>query len=969
MEKNNAEEDVDTMNRLPHLWNTALEPEFAMPLSPAALEPAALTIAMHTPSAAMTFLTLDLIDAKAGSGYRTQIVLEWSGLHDLVVPLQRFEAYGEPSSPPYAAVRMTLTVADRGSLEPALSLGDPRWEAALPPIVVNEGERLLDVFTHPGFWAEDSWKRASGDGQLDKKWLYGQLSVRSGEGRPGFVSFRKTYDRAIDDYQAIVLGVSTDELGAFSLTLSVDGAERRAIDAKPGCGFEELRAELGGSVLDWIELELSLPGASPTDAAERHAVSLVYWIMLELQGADPSLANEVYGAPDIAPPLAEMLAAASDEALLPVGFLFDRDELLRLRRRVREGVPAQLFRDIRAEAEANLGYRPETYAGTYMPVDWARQGIERASSPNDKTRKLFSTLVYSALVYAVDGDLRFGLAARRALLTVARIKHWAAGFVARIPVGLRGYRATFIESHTSQAAALCYDLICPLLSEEERREVEDALYEKGVLWIDAFLRQNGEGYLLISNQGAVFTMGLLYAAHAAKRRHPEAAAIAERWSQWLLRMLAGYYKEDGSTNEGMMYWEYTTHYAVESLLLISRFSGRPVSELVPPSMAKTLDYIAHTRSLAYPSLRFLPLGDCRNEDFQFMGPSLLFFARALGDARGDRLWKENYAKAHPPGSPFFGVPIGTGQYTTNGLLTLLLGGDGGRETPELPPVKLFPETERLFWRTGMSYGDKLMFFEGGPQSFEHTHYDKGNFIIEAYGETLAADPGMVKYSRPFATQLKGSVFHNVVTVGGRDQSYRDAQRAVDIRSLRSEHGNEWLHADLRNSYRELERYERRIAFVRPDYWLLIDTVDSLEEGLCWNFHSKGEFQVDEPEGDRHLFAARAVAANAALALAVVSDEPLTPAYAEYTDEGEVLSRHLMLRPATSSKRLRLAALLAPYPLDGSTPITIQALRDAETGAAAFEVAGSFGVDRIRCDAETGRATVRRAGSGEGWNLF
>src|SRR5690606_24593690 len=99
--------------------------------------------------------------------------------------------------------------------------------------------------------------------------------------------------------------------------------------------------------------------------------------------------------------------------------------------------------------------------------DWARQGIERSSSPNDDTHRMFSTLVYSAFAYAIEGDLRFGLAARRALLTVVRIDHWAAGFVARYPVGIRGYRATFVEAHTSQAAALCYDFIYPLLSVEE----------------------------------------------------------------------------------------------------------------------------------------------------------------------------------------------------------------------------------------------------------------------------------------------------------------------------------------------------------------------------------------------------------------------------------------------------------------------------------------------------------------------
>src|SRR5690606_30300390 len=162
--------------------------------------------------------------------------------------------------------------------------------------------------------------------------------------------------------------------------------------------------------------------------------------------------------------------------------------------------------------------------------------------------------------------------------------------------------------------------------------------------------------------------------------------------------------------------------------------------------------------------------------------------------------------------------------------------------PELPKQQLFRETDRLFWRTGSEYGDKLFFFEGGPQSFEHTHLDKGQFILEAYGESLATDPGTIDYSRPFSTLLKATKFHNVITVNGKDQSYKDASKAVIIRSLEERERYHFLHADLSNSYKELACYHRKILFVRPDYWLILDEADALEAGLEWNLHSKGSYR-------------------------------------------------------------------------------------------------------------------------------
>ncbi len=161
---------------------------------------------------------------------------------------------------------------------------------------------------------------------------------------------------------------------------------------------------------------------------------------------------------------------------------------------------------------------------------------------------------------------------------------------------------------------------------------------------------------------------------------------------------------------------------------------------------------------------------------------LLFFARFFDNREALWLWKTFYAdQPHPPGSPFFGIRLGP--YVVDGLLTLLWCLEGGDAPPQLPPARRFPECDRFFLRTGAQYGDMLLFFEGGPMIPGHAHADKGQFLLEAFGERLVADPGMVQYADPAAEMLHGSACHNVVDdrrarpvvqeprAGSRDRSF------------------------------------------------------------------------------------------------------------------------------------------------------------------------------------------------------
>ncbi|RXZ81689.1 hypothetical protein EBB07_13610 [Paenibacillaceae bacterium] len=909
-------------------WNTEQESEQNVLLPLAEADSLFLALPIHANCKSMLCVHLLLKDSSGEQVYETSIVVEWSGMEIIYLLL--------PEHARQSARTLTLRAADFTYAGTVLSIGAPAWLQQRPFLPVNANEYLLDMFTSEGYYQVEMWTREPAgscvlteESGLFRAWNYARLMLALPQNTTsGSIAYSRDYNHDIGAFQAFIVCVSVEPKATFSLYATIDGERRLLIDSRPGSGMEEIRVPIAGNKLQAITIALA------TDKEGQH-VAHVYWFMLECIGVLPEQSHEIAGMPMIADP--EKVSGERTEEL-PLKLLFDNAELARLRQKTASGTGKRFYDEIIAEAEANLAYEPEGYVGTYFPVYWGKQGIERPSVPYEKTRYWFSTLVYSSLAYLLSGNLSYGYSARRALLAAIQCEEWCGGFLCRIPRGITGYRAPFTEAHLMQAVGLCYDFIGDLLTSEEKRAVEDAVYEKAIPFLDMYLRRHKDGYLLESNQGTVYSAGLLYACLIARRSHPDVEEILQRQTAWCLRMIGTYYKPDGTTGEGMMYWEYTTHYAIESLLLISRYQNKSVVELAPPQLQEGMEYVQHMRGLSDEVISFLPIGDCRAERFLYMGPSFLFFAKYYKDASAYGLWHKYYDTPHPTGCSFFGAENNSGQYTTNGLLTFLLHEDQPVAEPTLPAQQRF-DCDRIFWRTGTKGTDMLLFFEGGKQTFEHAHYDKGQFIIQAYGEMLAADPGMLDYSNPGHVNYVQSAYHNIVTIRGKNQSYKNADHAVLIQQYDNDGQFNYLQADLENSYKELARYDRTLLFVRPNYFVVLDELAAPSGGMEWNFHSRGALR----QADDNLFIAEAP--KAGLVMKYASDVPLTYRLSQYEDGEAVSSYNLVLHPDVDESTMNVAAVLVPYPNTGNPPPVNVACVMLE-GGALFTVEGAWGTDTL-----------------------
>jgi hypothetical protein len=937
-------------------WYTADNPEIVHPVEAPAVTPWALRLPVHANR--QTMLIVDLIldcgeedDQPATVGYRTSFVVEWAGWHTLDFTVASLKEIGRPAG--LASVRRLRFMAGTTTFAGAeLGLGAATWLHDSPLVPVTPHEDMVVNFLAPRMWDRSDWKHTgrdplpAGEQAFDVAWMYANLHYLQKPGRRHQTAYTRQMDVDVSGYQAVTVWTATDIRANFSLVLEIDGVNVRAIDRRRGLGGgDEMRALISGRRLTALTFELEQAEAEISEAIDVPVASSIRWVLLEGKGADPALAGEAWGIPPVLPPApVESLEAG----ILPVGIMIGREEFLKLRAAAQQPGPLKKMADeIVAEAEAHLNYQPERFAGRYLPVDLGNQGCERRVSPADQMFDVNSCMVYGGLAYALTGDLRYGQVARRGLFTALRCTTWQAGFASRIPCGLPGYRAPFIETAAAECVAQCYDFIYPLLTEAERREVEDALYEKALPWIDLYLRYYGEGYLLNSNQGAVFIAGLVSAALVARRSHPDVDEILERGIRWFPRMMGNYYKENGAANEGPGYWEYTTQYAAAALISICRHRGWRVQDYAPAHLGRTMDYLMHLRSLARDRLSFLPLSDnIEGVGYNFMNSSFMFFAKYYHDAHALWLWHEHFgSRPNPPGSPFFGKRM-AGACALSGLMDFLLFVEGEPPTPQLPPGRHFEGCDRIFLRTGCNHGDVLFFFEGGPQTFEHAHSDKGQFILEAYGERFAADPGVVKYQDPASLNYKCTSYHNLITLRGRNQEYRDATHAVVMNRVKLGETCDYISADLRNSYQAFEKYDRRVLFVRPHYFLVLDEVQANETGLEWNYHSCAPIHdIDLKSG-----LIRLQGEQAGMVLAIGSLRPLTAATGKHVSDGVVLTHNLVLTQIEPLRTMTIAALLLPYPLgpdSGSVQPGVRVSR--EPTAVVFTVSGSWGTDRVRCD--------------------
>ncbi len=439
------------------------------------------------------------------------------------------------------------------------------------------------------------------------------------------------------------------------------------------------------------------------------------------------------------------------------GFFFGNDELAALRRKARSPLYRPLMDQLRATARAALN-APRTPEDQIGPLIGAGDNSTTLVRERDlATRSFHTDAPICALVGLVDRDpvmLRF---AARIVISLAHAGTWAPHFMQEFP-GTTWDQRGFPEAFTMAGVALALDWAGAWLTPNGEHLVRYAIATKGLPRVrHAFLQYD---YMLDCNQSHMIGLGRLLGLLVLERAWPRTRKDVDIFERDLLEIIDRYIQSDGSTDEGLHYWNSTFRTTVPSLVALARYRGRPLAEMIPAKLKAMDGFIASLLSTAGEPGAYLTIADTVADSLAWDSIAMMAKATESPLWRGllaDSFRRKKRAKAE--------------RWACDGPFSVVHGPVAcPKATIELPVFRKFEKAGHVSSCRPLRQGSVRLFLVGAMANAGHCHRDKGSFILEAGGEPFAIDRGMVPYhdsgNLPF---LKSEAAHNLAVPAGCTQ--------------------------------------------------------------------------------------------------------------------------------------------------------------------------------------------------------
>lgn len=314
-------------------------------------------------------------------------------------------------------------------------------------------------------------------------------------------------------------------------------------------------------------------------------------------------------------------------------------------------------------------------------------------------------------------------------------------------------------------------------------------------------------------------------------RHPQAATWLEL-ARSSAKAFSTMYGSDGSYDEGVSYWGYTTLHMALFAEVLWRKTGIDDRQLI--------DYPGTVRYALTLTMPTRESGGKHVELQHIKGASMPSIKAAFdvvnfSDANGSvdvsvAAWVAR--THHDPLSQYVARDIGEAKFHY-GLIWYDPAAPASPPAPTLLDVRL--SNDLVVSRTGWdAEATVLALRSGGPGN--HEHADRNSVIFKAHGERLFHDPFHAAYS---ATQprwlLRQTEAHTAVLIGGKGHQYHDGHegtnsswafsRVIDYRT-----GPGWMTvtSDATDAYQlvndDVARVHRTLVFLKPEVVLILDRV-------------------------------------------------------------------------------------------------------------------------------------------------
>ena len=587
-----------------------------------------------------------------------------------------------------------------------------------------------------------------------------------------------------------------------------------------------------------------------------------------------------------------------------------------------------------------------------------------------------------ALAYRMTGQQQYLTELRRYLASPVAFPHWGK---AHMP------------DHDLDAAwllhglSLAYSWAGDALPEDERTALRDKLILQGTRMYEFALETEGEWWSSSywQNHNWICYAGLATAGYVLRAEHPGTEAWTERAKanfDTVLTML----NEDGSNNEGVVYWRYGVPWIVTYLDVLKAAEG---IDWFPRSayLRETFWYRLHQ---AAPDLeRIVNHGDCHDRR---SGHSVAMYYKLAAEYRipqaqwlaekvaREFFWREAYESGVRPG-------VRPEAYQE------LLWFDPSAPSADLtdvPTSAFFPDLGLLVGRTSWEPDATLVSFKsapgGGHKAWEtghrlqdekgwvtlnagHHHPDSGTFVLLGRGSYLAIDEG---YS-----SRKRTEHHNAVLVDG--QGFDNENRYHVFEGLGVERTAEmltttiadgWVHgvsecSAMYDPELGLERVRRHLVMSPAGHVVIVDDLAAAApRRWTWLLQTdnpaeptgSGRWLVPAGTGVLHV---RTPAPTSTTDRVVRTGVQANPTASTPGLEMETV-QHTLQRETEATTSVRFVTVLVPAGWDEAGEPTATAVVDGDDVRVTIDSAGRREIVAVQLQggvASLDRADVKRAG--------
>jgi hypothetical protein len=452
------------------------------------------------------------------------------------------------------------------------------------------------------------------------------------------------------------------------------------------------------------------------------------------------------------------------------------------------------------------------------------------------SREVLERVWNCSFAYLLTGDARYAARAEAEMLAAAAFEDWNPSHF--LDVG-----------EMTAALALGYDWLYDKLSEQSRRQIEEAIITKGLLGAEK--ESQMWFYKRANNWNQVCNGGFVMGALAVADREPELAAKIIEKSLASIALGLKPYAPEGVYPEGYSYWSYGTWYQVLMIEALRTALGDSCGLEKSAGFLQSADFMNY---MVAPSGRAFNFSDC-GDSRPMQNLLLAWFAGERCDM--SLIYREKESLKQDD------LRIMERRFLSVAMLFLSRCNMDKVAPPQRKFWYAYGEQPLFVYRGGWDASDDVyLAAKGGSSSISHAHMDAGSFVYEWGGVRWAIDLGKHDYNRLEQAGVDlwnrkqesgrwdifriGAQSHNVLTFNGKNHN---VEGIAEITAHDETSKMKYVELDLTPTFKgQAQKVTRRAELDKNDYLTIVDHVEAGAEPTFveWKIATRAEAEIVSP---------------------------------------------------------------------------------------------------------------------------